>query len=79
MNLQVECYSGYKADERPVRFAFAGPVGARKYEVQEVLDQWYGVGYQCFKVRADDDNLYILRHDLTDDAWRLDAFRQKEE
>jgi hypothetical protein len=85
--LQVECYAGYKADERPLRFtvlarshpAEPGGAAARTYEVEEVLDQWYGVGYQCFKVRADDGNLYILRHNLDEDSWTLDAFRKDSE
>jgi len=75
MALRVECYSGYRADERPRRFAFPGKTGAT-YEVKEVLDQWYGVGYQCFKVRADDDNIYILRHQENEDCWRLDSYRR---
>ena len=37
MRLRVECYSGRKADERPVRFQ----LGERGYLVEEVLDQWY--------------------------------------
>jgi len=73
--LKVECYSGYKADERPLRFTPLAHEG-RTYEVEEVLDQWYGEGYQCFKVRADDGNLYILRHTATEDAWTLDSFRR---
>jgi hypothetical protein len=76
IELKVECYSGYRADERPLRFAFPGKAGAPKYEVKEVLDQWYGVGYQCFKVRADDGNIYILRHQESEDCWRLDSFRR---
>jgi hypothetical protein len=48
---------------------------AKSHEVSEVLDRWYGPGYECFKVRADDDNLYILRHQLGEDTWELDAFR----
>jgi hypothetical protein len=44
--------------------------------VKEVLDQWYGVGYRCFKVRADDGNIYILRHQESEDIWRLDSFRR---
>ena len=48
---------------------------SRVYKVQELLDQWYGVGYQCFKVRADDENLYILRHNTGEDLWVLDSFR----
>ncbi len=76
MELQVECYSGYRADERPLRFAFPGKANAPKHEVKEVLDQWYGVGYQCFKVRADDGNIYILRHQDSEDIWGLDSFRR---
>ena len=55
MNLRVECYSGFKADERPVRFQLNGNV----YFVEELLDQWYGPDGIYFKVRADDGNLYI--------------------
>ncbi len=72
--LKVECYAGYKADERPLRFT---PLAdqTRTYEVREVLDQWYGVGYRCFKIRADDGNFYILRHEAGMDVWTLDSFR----
>ena len=79
MALEVECYSGYRADERPLRFTFAGNPDAPKYDVKEVLDQWYGVGYRCFKVRADDGNIYILRHQISEDCWRLDSFRRARE
>ena len=58
MNLQVQCYAGRKADERPVRFQ----LGDRDYVVEEMVDQWYGPGDIFYKVRADDGNLYILRH-----------------
>ena len=74
--LTVECYSGYKADERPLRFT---PLtrDARTYKVEEILDRWYGIGYQCFRVRADDGNVYILRHDEAEDGWTLDSFRRE--
>jgi hypothetical protein len=78
LNLKVECYSGYKADERPVRFA-ALTQGALTHEVKEVLDQWYGVGYRCFRVRADDGHFYILRHDEEQDRWTLVSFRRDSE
>ena len=75
MKLYVECYSGREADERPVSFH----LDSRKYLVEEQLDQWYGLDDTYFKVRADDGNLYILRHRLssTEDAWHLEAFRQQ--
>ncbi len=75
LSLKVECYAGYKADERPLRFT-VGAAAGRTYEVKEILDQWYGPGYCCFKVRADDNNLYILRHNEPEDLWTLDSFRR---
>lgn len=75
LSLKVECYSGFKADQRPLRFTPLSH-GGRTYQVMEVLDQWYGVDDQCFKVRADDGNIYILRHGEKDDAWTLDSFRR---
>ncbi len=73
--LHVECYAGYKADERPLRFRAEG-MDSRVFEVMEVLDQWYGIGYHCFKLRADDGNTYILRHNEDEDEWVLDSFRR---
>lgn len=73
MKLRVECYSGRKADERPLRFELAG----HDYTVREVLDQWYGPDSTFFKVRAQDGNLYILRHQMYAemDDWSLESFR----
>ena len=34
MKLEVECYSGFKADERPVRFR----LDERQYLVEEIVD-----------------------------------------
>jgi hypothetical protein len=72
MKLRVECYSGAKADERPVRFQ----MGERHYMVEELLDQWYGPDDVFFKVRTDDCNLYILRRNTSADEWMLESFRQ---
>lgn len=70
--MRVECYSGYKGDERPIRFELDG----RDYAVGEVLDQWFGPGDTFFKVRADDGNVYILRHRHADNLWSLESFRR---
>jgi hypothetical protein len=74
MRLEVECYAGYRADERPLRFR-PQSAGAPAREVLEILDRWYGVGYRCFKVKADDGNLYVLRHLESEDVWELDSFQ----
>ena len=75
MRVLVECYSGRKESERPVRFR----VEDHSYIVEEVLDQWYGPEHVFFKVRADDGNVYILRHDASvpDGDWELVSFRSE--
>jgi len=74
MRLQVECYSGRKADERPVRFRLEDT----QYRVDEVLDQWYDPESIFYKVRADDGNLYILRQQTSTPSgqWELISFRK---
>lgn len=76
MDLHVECYSGGKADERPIRFR----LGERMFHVEEIVDQWYGPDDSFFKVRADDGNLYILRQNrsTSEGAWSLESCRRRE-
>jgi uncharacterized protein (UPF0128 family) len=73
MRVKVECYSGRKADERPLRFQLDG----HQYLVEEVVDEWYGPDSVFFKVRAQDGNVYILRHRSfgLEDEWSLESFR----
>lgn len=71
VSVVVECYAGHCADERPLRFT----LGGRKYEVAEMDDQWYSPGAKYFRLRADDGNLYVLRHDERQDVWTLEGFR----
>ena len=75
MKVQVESYSGRKADERPVRFR----VYEHEYTVQEVLEQWYGPEDISFKIRADDGNLYVLRRQTSvpDGDWDLVSFKER--
>ncbi|GAB4249251.1 hypothetical protein [Deferrisoma sp.] len=70
MRLEVECYAGTRADERPVRFR----IGRRCVEVTEILDRWLGEDHRYFKVRGDDGATYILRLDLEADRWDLTWF-----
>jgi hypothetical protein len=69
--VRVQCYSGAKAEERPVRFELDG----REYMVEEIVDQWYGPDHTFFKLRADNGNIYILRHSTKGDVWALESFR----
>jgi hypothetical protein len=59
--------SGYKLNERPIAFNLID----RRYEVMDIVDRWYGEGTSYFKVRADDDNIYLLKYDGWEDCWEL--------
>ncbi len=74
MKLTVQCYSGRKADERPIRLNLDG----KEYQVDAVLDQWYDPEHIFYKVRADDGNFYILRQQTSapNGQWELVSFRQ---
>jgi hypothetical protein len=71
MQVEVETYSGYKADEHPIRFRLNGVL----YEVLAVTDRWYGPDDSWFKVQAHDGNLYILRHRPAAGEWTFESFR----
>jgi hypothetical protein len=70
--IRVECYSGFKSDERPLRFQ----LGGRWLAVEEVMDRWYDPDAIYFRVRAGDGCFYILRHAERDDLWTLESFRR---
>lgn len=69
-SLRVECYAGYRADVAPVRFH----IGPRTVEVREIIDRWLDPAYSYFKLRGDDDGVYILRHDQATDVWEMTLF-----
>lgn len=74
MKLHVQCYSGSKADQHPIRFR----LDDREYFVEEIIDQWYGPEHIFFKLRANDGNIYILRHRTStpEGEWELISFRE---
>jgi len=72
--IKVECYSGYKVNERPVAFVFGGI----RREVQEIIDRWYEGGIESgrhetnyFKIRTTDGEVFILRYQSLFDAWSI--------
>jgi len=66
--IQVSCYSGYKANERPKEFTFRG----RNHKVIDILDRWYGVNDSYFKILSEDDRIYLIRYDHDDNNWTLE-------
>ncbi len=69
--VKVECYSGYKINERPTAFTLMEYGYKRSFKVVEVLDVWYGETSDYFKVKADDSNIYLLKYDGNLDQWDL--------
>ncbi|QPJ64922.1 MAG: hypothetical protein G3M78_05790 [Candidatus Nitrohelix vancouverensis] len=65
--LRVECESENDKEKGPDAFYLAD----RRYRVIEVIDRWYGERSVCFKVRADDENIYLLKHDERHGQWDL--------
>jgi len=70
----VECYSGYKVNERPVAFIHAG----RRRAVIAIVDRWYEGGRESgrpamdyFKVTTDTGKEFILRYNSLFDAWAV--------
>lgn len=71
-DIKVDCYAGYKGEQHPTRFKLRD----RNLEVEAIEDQWYSPSSQYFRVRANDGNIYVLRHDQENDCWSLEAFRR---
>ena len=69
--VRVECYAGYKGDERPVRLQ----IGEQMVDVAEVEDRWYSPGATYFRVLLSNGERYVLRREEAQDVWTLQAFR----
>jgi len=65
MSLEVKTYSGYKADERPVSFTLDG----MEYQVEEIIDRWFGEDYDYFKVETTGGRRFMLKRHRAKDEW----------
>jgi hypothetical protein len=70
MDIRVECYAGYKAEETPRRLIFDD----RTIDVADVIDQWLAPDHRYFKLRGADGATYIIRHDVAAERWELVMF-----
>jgi hypothetical protein len=71
-DLTVSCYAGYRGEETPRRFS----LGVNTVEVTEIIDRWLSPDHRYFKLRGDDEALYILRHDLNRFQWELVFYKR---
>jgi len=72
--IKVECYSGYKINERPVAFTYQG----KRWEIDDILDRWYEGDTESgqpamdyFKVRTAEGNEFLLRYNYLFDDWAI--------
>ena len=71
--VRVECYAGYKGDERPLRVH----LGVNALEVVNVEDRWYSPGATYFRIAVEGGDRYVLRREEAQDVWSMSAFRAK--
>jgi len=67
MQIQVDCYSGYRGEETPRRIRMA----SQNIRVIEVVDRWLAPDHRYFKILGDDEATYIIRHDPVSAVWEL--------
>ena len=70
-SIHVECYSGFKADERPVKIWLEGELK----EIVDVEDSWYSPGETFFRILLTNGDRYVLRHVEAQDLWTIQAYR----
>ena len=70
-NVNVECYAGHRGEQTPRALI----LGDRRIAVAEVLDAWLAPEHRYFKLRGDDGDTYLVRHDERTDTWELTMFR----
>jgi len=72
VDIHVECYAGFTGEQTPR----AVTIGDRRVVVEEVLDQWLAPDHRYFKLRGDDQDIYIVRRDVASGKWTLTMFER---
>jgi hypothetical protein len=72
--VKVECYSGYKSDEYPIRFFW----DEAEFEIHEIIDRWYqqessgeNPAANYYKIRTTDKKTYLLKQETETGQWFL--------
>ena len=67
LSLNVECYAGHRGEQTPRTLI----LGDGRIAVAEVLDAWLAPEYRYFKLRGEDGDTYLVRHDERSNTWEL--------
>jgi len=73
LSVDVECYAGHRGEQTPRTLI----LGDRRIDVAEVLDAWLAPDHRYFKLRGEDGDTYLVRHDERSDTWELTMFRSE--
>lgn len=65
--LRVECYAGFRAEERPTAFW----LGECRVAVRDIVKCWLDEDHAYFQVTGEDGMRYTLRRDDRHDRWQL--------
>ncbi|HEX3704110.1 MAG TPA: hypothetical protein VHU82_12330 [Vicinamibacterales bacterium] len=71
LSIGVECYCGHRGEQTPRTLI----LGNRRVIVSEVVDAWLAPDYRYFKLRGEDGDTYLVRHDEGTNTWELTMFR----
>ena len=71
LTLGVECYAGHRGEQTPRALI----LGDRRLAVGVVLDAWLAPDHRYFKLRCEDGDTYLVRHDERSNTWELTMFR----
>ena len=70
MHVRVECDADDGGEAIP-RYFF---IGCRRIDLVGVLDRWMSCDDHYYKLRAIDDGIYILHHQVRRNTWEITLF-----
>jgi hypothetical protein len=70
LSLNIECYAGHRGEQTPRTLI----LGDRRIAVA-VVDAWLAPDYRYFKLKGEDGDTYLVRHDERSSTWELTMFR----
>jgi hypothetical protein len=71
LTIGVDCYAGHRGEQTPRGLILDG----RRIAVAEVVDAWLAPDYRYFRLRGNDGDTYLVRHDEPSRTWELTMFR----
>ena len=69
---QVKCYSGYTYAQRPESFLWLD----KEHKVSRIEEEWKQPGERLFKVITEDEKLFELCYNESEDQWWLTELGQ---